>query len=61
MGFTQNELQDSAFSFFKEANSVLGVDVPALVQKNGIELQYVGEPGAPTGSTHPLHTISTFA
>ena len=44
MGFTQNELQDSAFSFFKEANSVLGVDVPALVQKNGIELQYVGEP-----------------
>ena len=43
VGFNQNELQDSAFTFFSEANKVLGVDVPTLMQDNGIELQYVGE------------------
>ena len=43
MSFTENELQDSAFSFFKEANSVLGVDVPSMVLSKGIEIQYVGE------------------
>ena len=43
VGFDQNELQDSAFTFFSEANKVLGVDVPTLMQDNGIELQYVGE------------------
>ena len=43
VGFGQNELQNSAFSFFKEANKVLGLDVPKLMLKNDIELQYVGE------------------
>ncbi len=43
MDFSLDELQDSAFSFFKEAKSALGIDLDSIVMKNGIEIQYVGE------------------
>ena len=50
MSFTENELQDSAFSFFKEADAVLGIDVPSMVLSKGIEIQYVGEYQSPLNS-----------
>ncbi|GAX73151.1 hypothetical protein CEUSTIGMA_g604.t1 [Chlamydomonas eustigma] len=39
--FSNNDLQDSAFSFLKEAKVAVGTDVAALMEQNGIELQYV--------------------
>jgi hypothetical protein len=41
--FSSDDLQDSAFSFLKEAKIAVGTDLAALMEQNGIELQYVGE------------------